>query len=245
MPIAPENLFTLNVIAPHLAGFRPPSSAHDPSGDWELTYKLYTLGAIAGPGGLAGSLTLRRKTKPDGQFVLAIDYHKQVPQQMAAMESGEITCRANALATPDRWVWSSRIVSADGKPIEHTPLQKSAIATDGAIEITDGPHRRRLSVDAPSTINWALFEAVGRLAREPFEPLRFVLLDHFDQVKRNQTLSFRETAEVALANRSLRLHAYDHLGEGIVPWIYWVDDAGRLVFAVSGLEAYLLETQGA
>jgi hypothetical protein len=245
MPTVPEDLFTLNVIAPHLAGFHPPAGGHNPSGDWELRYRLYTLGAIAGPGGLAGSLLVRRKAKPGGDFVLAVDYRKQVPQQMTAAESGQIACREDALATPRNWAWSSQIVAADGKPVKYTELEKSATAADGAVEISDGPHRRRLSIDSPYAINWALFEAVGRLAREPFEPLRFTLLDHFDQIKRSQTLAFRRTAEVALAERTVRLHAYEHLGEGVVPWIYWVDDAGRLLFAVSGLEAYVLETQAA
>ena len=54
--------------------------------------------------------------------------------------------------------------------------------------------------------------------------------------------AYRLSADVLLAGQPVRLHAYDHLGEGIVPWIYWVDDRGRLLLAVSGLEAYLLDS---
>lgn len=245
MPADLQELFTLNVIAPHLKNFRRPTAEHTPSGDWELNYRLYTLGAIAGPGGPIGNLTVRRKVVAPGEFLLAVDYRKQVPQQMAAREAGQIACREDALATPRNWTWSSQLVAADGKPVRYTQLEKSATAAEKAVEISDGPHRRRLPLDSPYTINWALFEAVGRLAREPFDPLRFTLLDHFDEVKPNQTLSFRQTAEIELGGQVVRLHAFDHLGEGVVPWVYWVDEAGRLTFAVSGLEAYLLETPAA
>ena len=110
------------------------------------------------------------------------------------------------------------------------------------IDLTDGRTQRQIPAPGAYAVNWALFEAVGRLPREEFEPLRFTMLDHFDQLKPGQVLSYRETADVSLGGRSVRLHAYDHLGEGIVPWIYWVDDEGRLLFAVSGLEAYLLDS---
>jgi hypothetical protein len=96
------------------------------------------------------------------------------------------------------------------------------------------------------------------------------MLDHLDEPKPNQSLSYRETADVLLSGRHLtkrraahldkrqarkparslrgtqpvRLHAFEQLGDGIVPWIYWVDDRGRLLVAVSGLEAYILESTG-
>jgi len=70
------------------------------------------------------------------------------------------------------------------------------------------------------------------------------MLDHFDQVKPGQSISYRTTIDVMLGGRAVRLHGFDHLGEGIVPWVYWVDDQGRLLFAVSGLAGYLLNAPG-
>ena len=151
----------------------------------------------------------------------------------------------DTLATPERWTFSSQIARGPGGGqglVEGTRIEQSATAVDGGVEIRGGASVRRLAVERPFAINWALFVAVGRLPREPFDPIRFTMLDHFDQVKPNQTLSYRESVDVLLAGRPVRLHAYDHLGEGIVPWIDWVDDAGRLLFAVSGLEAYLLDS---
>jgi hypothetical protein len=241
----PEDLFTLNLVAPHLKGFRPPEGPHDPRRDWTLAYAVYTLGSIRGHGGRIGSLVVGRKAGDDGGAILAVEYQKNVSPRYVQTVSAEITCRGDALATPVRWTFASEIVSRAERAnslIENTRIEQSATARDTEIEINDGKHSRRLSVSSPFAINWALFEAVGRLPREPFDPIHFTMLDHFDQLKRDQVLSYRQSVDVLLAGQPVRLHAYDHLGQGIVPWIYWVDDPGRLLFAISGLEAYLLDS---
>ena len=98
----------------------------------------------------------------------------------------------------------------------------------------------------PCTINWLLLEAVGRLPRAAFPPLGFTLLEDFDRPKPHHTLHYAETVNLALpaqrhAGEALRLHVYHHLGDGNMPWVYWVDDQGGLLFAVSGFEAYVLD----
>lgn len=123
---------------------------------------------------------------------------------------------------------------------------------------------------ARCSINWSLFEAVQRLPRKAGESLSFTLLDDFDQARPNQTLSFWKTAQTRVGGRRVqrsrvrqlekgrvhnpywaiedqipvRLHGFSHTGDGVVPWVYWVDDAGRLLCAVSGIEAYLYEGEG-
>jgi hypothetical protein len=240
----PEELFTLNVVAPHLKGFQPPRDPHDPQGDWALDYGVYTLGSIRGHGGRLGSLNVKRKATGGEGAILGIEYQKRVNPDFLQKVVAEITCGGDRLATPTRWSCSAEIARRDGGTLEGTRLEKSGEAKDRQIEITDRRGVRRIAAPSSWTVNWALFEAAGRLAREPFEPIRFALLDHFDQLKENQVLSYRQSVEVAIGNKPSRLHAYDHLGEGIVPWIYWVDEAGRLLFAVSGLEAYLLDPFG-
>jgi hypothetical protein len=230
--------FTLNIVAPRLSGFQPPNEPFDSRGDWELAYGVYTL---AGRGARVGSLRIGRTAVGGGDVRLALDYGKLLPGGYRQKVTAVMHCRQDTLSTPTRWSYASEIVDAAGTPLENTTLKKSARAGQREIEITDGPRRRRLSLSPPYALNWALFDAVTRLPHEPIEPLRFTMIDHFDQVKRNQVLSYRKTAEVSLGGRPVRWHAYHHLGEGIVPWVYWVDHGGRLLFVVAGLEAYLFE----
>jgi hypothetical protein len=73
-------------------------------------------------------------------------------------------------------------------------------------------------------------------------------LEDFDRPKPHHTLQYVDTVSLLLADHRtrtgtlLRLHVYHHLGDGNMPWVYWVDEQGRLLFAVSGFEAYALNS---
>jgi len=239
MSIAKSNVpdeFPLNTMGPVLGRFSPPLS-FDPAGPWENTYGVYTLVGA----GRVGSLRLERKVGAGGRVTLDVRYEKGLTdgrqEVVGAMQLGGDA----PLSTPVAWTFQTQVFDAEGRRVPYTRLQKSATVGNDAIEIRDSGGIRRLPVRGPYTLNWALFDAVGRLPREKTEPLDFTLIDHFDQLKPNQTLCFRKTTTVTVAGNPLRLHAYDQIGEGIVPWVYWVDDQGRLLFVVSGLEGYLWE----
>jgi len=237
-----EDHFSLAFISGRLMNFRIPADPFDPTGDWQLDYGVYTFASQSKQqltGGLVGRMRLARKALAEGEANLTLDYEKNGPGTVQKV-AGEIRCRTDALSTPVRWEYSAEVVDSQGKPYENSKIAKRAEAADGRVEIADTHSVRRFAINGPSTINWAVWDAVMRMAREPAEPIHFSMLDHFDQLKRRQTLAFRKSVVVTLRGRHVTLHAFEHVGEGIVPWIYWVDDQGRLLFVVSGLEVYVL-----
>jgi hypothetical protein len=150
-----------------------------------------------------------------------------------------------------------------------TATAKSAgLPINPEVELKDDSGTQSLTIPGPYAINWALFEAVQRLPQRPGDPLHFTMIDHFDQPKPNQTLGYGGSEQVLLGMRTVeekqteqlekgritrtvkkqeggtvsRLHAFHQLGHGIVPWVYWVDEQGRLLIASSGLEAYIVES---
>jgi hypothetical protein len=265
-----EDHFSLSFISARLINFRIPEGPFDPGGDWQLDYGVYTFTSQSRqpvPGGLVGRMRLARKAAGEGEATLKLDYEKNAPgvlQKVAA----EIRCKTDVLSTPIWWNYSARVVNGEGKPYENSVVAKRAEAADGRIEIVDDRSRQRIAVNGPFSVNWALWDAVMRMPREPGEPVRFTMLDHFDQLKHRQTLAYRKSVVVALGQRRFKqqtskelekgriqqtrwattggreviLHGFEQLGEGIVPWVYWVDDQGRLLFAVSGLEVYVLDS---
>jgi hypothetical protein len=242
----PEQVFTLDIVAPLLGGLELPSGPFDPQGDWQHRYGVYTLAGITtrAVAGRVGSLTIRRRAQGTAAATIAVKYeHDQIPGWRLEA-AGRMECRVDPLATPLRWEYDSQVVDEGGKADPLSLLSKTAQVTGGKLEIRDGRRCREIALPGAYTINWAVLEAVGRLPRGPFEPLRFDMLDHFDQFKGCQSLGYRESTDVLLdkkRNRPTRLHAYDHVGEGIVPWVYWVDDQGRLLFAIGGQEAFVIE----
>jgi hypothetical protein len=234
MPL-PE--FPLDTLGLGVGKLRSPGGAFEPRKPWEQTWGVYTL---AGRAGRAGQLSIRRRVGALGNVALDVAYAKLCTggrQKVAAT----LHTRDGALSTPLRWSFEAELLDAAGKPVPQTRVERTATAKGKTVEISGPPARRVLEVDGAYTVNWAVFDAVQRLPRERTAALGFTLIDHFDELKPGHTLAWRKTVEVAAGGRRLRLHGYDQVGEGVVPWVYWVDGAGRLVCVVAGLEAYLLE----
>jgi hypothetical protein len=261
----PSDLFPLSVVASAVADLKLPTGTFDPKGDWALQYGLITVGQR----GFArvGSVGQRRQARQDGGAVLRLVYEKAFPGNALGRVTAQMHCRGDALATPLRWQMKAQTLASDGKPVPHTTIEKHGEAGVREIVLRDGKATRKIPTPDAWTLNWALFDVVARLPRKPFEPLRFTLLDDFDELKPGQALSFRGTTQVSMGGRrvrqhrwkqldkgrvrttawgregdqAVRLHGYDLVGPGLVPVVYWVDDAGRPLAAIAGLEVYLLE----
>ena len=233
--------YTLNCLDLTLKDFEPPRARFDPQGAWQLAYGVYSA-PRAHICARVGRLRLQRQAVGDDTFALRVTYEKTLPADYTQIVTAHLECRADALSTPVRWTWSTVTQSPEGEAVAATQLERAGEARAGEVTIRDAGAESRIPVAAAVALNWALFDAVQRLPREAVEPLRFTLIDHFDQIKPNQTLCFRQSAKVSLGGQRVRLYAYDQFGQGVVPWEYWVDDQGRLLFAIGGIEAYLVES---
>jgi hypothetical protein len=110
-----------------------------------------------------------------------------------------------------------------------------------------------------------IFQDVGKNASVPF-----LLIDRLSrEAKPDQRLAFRTDVTVELGGKRIWreekhqleagvvyrpvparegatatvLRAYDQTGRGIVPIVYWVNEQGRLLFALSGLIGYIFNAE--
>ena len=219
--------FSLKSIESVLAGFKMPKTDFDPNGTWKNTYRSYTLPfMIPVPHSRAGLVSIKRPPKGARRFLLEVDYVKILPDNCKQQITAKMQCSNDALASFSKWQFSSQIVSAQGEVFKDSALSKKGRAP----KKSTGPY----------TCNWSLYEAVQRLGREPGPPMNFTLFDHFDQLKPGHSLKFRKRAVVQLGGEDVPLYAYEQLGEGVVPIIYWTSEQGRLLFVISGIESYVL-----
>jgi len=240
-PNADIQKYPLCSLMPALRKFRPPEGAFDPAGAWEQTWSVCTLAGWAASVRSVGRLTLRRAV--DNKTArLDVTYSKDLTGGRQEV-TGTLEGPAHSpLATPERWSFCIRLFDVNGAPIPEAAIAKHAAADGGHITIADTVERQRLRLAEPYTVNWCLFDAVQRLPGKDTPPRTFTLIDHFDQPKPETTLSFRKAMDVRVAGgRTLRTLAYQQLGCGNVPWVYWTDEAGRLLWVVAGLEGYVLE----
>jgi hypothetical protein len=222
---------TLAAVREFLGKFSPPERSFDPHGAWKHGYEIH-LNSSAAP---VGYLEIAREGS-------ALSVESAVIQSTGAMQQtkARIICAQDALATPRSWQLESVLLDSAGQPVADTRLAHTATVTGGAIEAQIGKHKRTSKVSPPFTSNWSLFDAAQRLPGKGMSPLRFALIEDLDLLKGNQRLSFAEKTEVSVAGgRQLALTGYERIGEGVLPYHYWVDDQHRLLFVLSGPRAYL------
>lgn len=230
--------FPLNTIGAGLNQIALPESPFDPASSWQHRYGVYS---VAGRLSRVGELRLDRQVKANGRVLLDMQYQKSLSGGRQTISAKIHLAADNSLSTPENWSFVARVLDTEGRLIDNTQIKKSIRMQNGALAIDDASGQKTVPINGDYTLNWALFDAVQRLPAEPFTPIPFTLIDHFDQVKPNHTLSFRASTNVTIRGRPQTLRAYDQLGEGIVPWVWWVDQHGHLLAAISGLELYLLE----
>jgi hypothetical protein len=230
---------TLDGIRRVLDNFSPPGGSFDPAGSWKHTYAIW-LEENAGP---AGYFEIAREPSGGG---IALTVESAIAQSTGAVQQikAKIQCAADALATPKSWELESSFLDSSGRPVAAVRLTETARVSKGSIESQFGRAKGTRKLPLPFTSNWSLFEAVQRLPGPDAAALRFALLEDLDLIKPNQRLSFAEKTSVSVAGgRDLALKGYERIGEGALPYRYWVDDQHRLLFALTGPRAYVYDAE--
>jgi hypothetical protein len=234
--------FALNKIAGLVESYQAPASEFDPNGNWSSTYTINTL-LQEGAFGSEGELTVERVLADDGGFQLRIDCHRSGRSGFAYRVHVDAECSDDALSTPRSWNAVSKIAKSVGDPpYMGSGLVKKGTVEDGALRLVTGSDARVIPLPGHHTLKWCLVDATQRLPGAATEDIEFSLVDEFDQVRSGQCLSYMESAAIEMNGTVGRLTAYQHLGAGVIPTVYWVDEDGRLLFIMTGQEVYVLKT---
>lgn len=206
-----------------------PSTPADfkPDGNWVNTYRIWTCHGYRESGNQnVGSLRIERTDDSGKIFTLRI--HQEIAQTdgLTNVIEGIIQCRNNQLASPVEWKLSSRFVNADGKQIAELSNRENGRTGEGADKATG---------------DWCLFETVQRLAFDKQSSLSFDLLEGMSLSKLGHRLFYRGTYPMKTDGQSIPLHCFGQLGNGILPYEYWLDDLHRLLAVISMNKAYILD----
>jgi len=224
-----------------LAKWKPPEDAFDPAGEWCHLYRLWLVGSHLNR--YRGFVEVKRSTSSDDGTVgltvdrtLLLSHHPAIHRTTATLK-----CAADALCTPRSWTIKTETFDVRMKPVPLSGVEKSAVVKGGTIEIRRGERRHTRRLPAPFTSDFSLFDVIQRLPGAKTQPMTFALLQDLDEIKEDQRLSYRETVDFDVGGKSLTLRCYQQIGRGILPYRYYVDPQGRLLFAISGLRAYIFD----
>lgn len=223
-------------LAERLAGFEPPAGPFDPRKPWRHAWDVVHL---IPPETSLGTLTLEC-TPAEASTALRMTQTRRISGRETIAVESNITLSADALATPGTWDLFSRL-RRDNQPVPESRLKRKFSLADGRMTVETGATRRVRDVPGAAALSWGLFEAVQRLPAKTGEPLRFTLIDEFEQPKPRQELRYRGPVALELRGRPapLKLEVFEHTGEGIVPHVYARDGAGRLLIVVAGLIGWI------
>jgi hypothetical protein len=241
-PITPELLKELGAIDEFL---HSPKN-FDPHGNWTNAYRIWTCHGFRETGNQdVGFLRIKREAPSESTTEFGLEIHQEVVEADGILNVIEVnmTCLNNQLSSPIKWNLSSRFIDSDGKVISELGTREEIEVSGNTLSVGIGRRTFTREVTGKFTSDWCLFEAVQRLKFDKETSLSFDMLGGLSLLKQDQQFSYRGAYRMDLSSNSASLHRFDQLGDGILPYEYWLDKNHRLVVVTSMNKAYILDQQ--
>ncbi len=237
-PLTPDMLD----VTGGLVNFPPVYSDFDPDADWTNTYRIFTCHGYRKTGNdNQGLLRIRRRRRDKATFNLKVSQRIVNSEAIVNLIDADIVCKHDALASPVRWTLSNRFIGSDEKPVADLSFEETAQITNNLLEIKTGDETVKRNITQPLTADFCLFEAVQRLEFERIILPSFSILEGMSLFKADQHLSYRGRQDFITSGKTMRLHWFCQLGNGILPYEYYLDDNHRLLIVVTGARAYIMD----
>lgn len=155
---------------------------------------------------------------------------------------GQIMTRNDLLATPVSWECETKISdNSSGMPVMDTLHHWKGTFKNGQIGYKSGKiNYKKKPANKNLTWKWGIINLVQKMAEQSVREIHFSALDEMDMLYEHQFARFRKKQQIDCGSRTLEFNVFDVLGDGIIPTVYWVDNFNRVIFIVTGVEAYVL-----
>lgn len=217
----------------------PPAGRVDPrNGEWHYR----AVSALSGLG--VGRLDLVR-TEEGETIKYRFGAHREIPGKFVYRVEGGVEASSGDFPAVRRW--ESRSMISRGESGEATlntgrTLQGEVRARQATI--AEGGKTRVLPIPGGDlSWKWGIIDVVRTMAAKGIRTRAFSTLDEMDIIYARQEVRFRKNQTLRVgdgATSQVNFQIFDLQGDGVIPTVYWVDEGGRVVFVVTGAEAYLL-----
>jgi hypothetical protein len=218
----------------------------EPQANWVNMYRIWTCHGFRESGNQdVGFIRIERTAREANQPIM-LKVRQEVVQTDGLLHTldAEIKCLNNQLASPVQWHLRSSFLDPNRQNIHDLGTDEIAVVDGNIINVrARGGHKFRREVRGLLTCDWCLFEAVQRLKFDKEPSLNFDMLEGLSLLKQGQRLSYRGDYPMKLSSNNVSLHRFDQLGDGILPYEYWLDNNHRLMAATSMNKAYILDDQ--
>ncbi|MFA8436865.1 MAG: sulfatase [Marinifilaceae bacterium] len=209
-----------------------PEETFNPTGNWEQTWRVW-LPFRGKVGEASGYIGVKRSVAENSSGVnYSVEQAISENNQWMHFTKVNIRAKNNAQGTPVGWKAVSEYIKAPSRgPQEELRSYKTA---DGSSLDREGDN---------VCISFTLLDTVQRMSVNGVKELAFTLLDELDKKKKNHVLRYKEETSIQIGGREVAVRCYEQIGEGTLPWMYYVDGNGRLLLAISGMRVLIADTQ--
>ncbi len=240
---------SLRVLTPQaLESYGELEKAVLPAGDfsygshWTNNYRIYTAGTTTWYRTYRGYLTISRKQWSQ-KDVLKISVERNIIlSYQAAFQKMTIDmlCRDDSLARPTDWTLDAAITDLGQEtPCSHyneiSRFASVLLVKDYAMGKVTTRYNGLISTDL------SLMVAVQNYGKEPPAD-DFTMLEEMDKPKHGQSLRYIGIEKFKMGGTDMTAYCHQQVGCGILPTNYYIDTkTGRLLIAISGMKAYILD----
>lgn len=235
-PLTPRSLYEMGALAKFPAASQP----FDPEGEWVQSYRVWTNHGYTDDGlDDVGFLKIERVLESSGKNAV-LKVRQQIIHDGAQLHQVDATirCSNNSLASPEDWTLSSRFIGPDNKPKKGLEIEERGRLTKSGVEIQTGGKTFTRKGSDSLTGDWCLYDALQRLPFEKAAPLHFDVLEEMSVLREGAELSYRGVS-ARPGNQRGRLHCFQQLGRGILPYEYYLDPNHRLLMAITFSVAFI------
>lgn len=220
-----------------------PTDEFNPHGDWELTWKVWLLKRGKKDTNHRGYIHLKKENISDESFKLYVDQKLlQVPHCAGYETNAVINCSKDINKAEYSWQLERKFFNHIlNKDFDDISEAKSGTTEAGKVKITMSEQEISFEAKDNVTSNWSLMELIMRCG-EDIAKHKFTILDELDKVKGGHVIKYSGEEVIPFGSKMINVKRYDQTGEGFLPWTYYIDNCGRLILAINGLRAYILDT---
>jgi len=155
---------------------------------------------------------------------------------------GDIVTRNDLLASPVKWECETKISDdVKGLPYLNTLHRWKGSFKIGQVNYHSvSQHIIKKPANKDLTWKWGLINLVQKMAEQSVPEVHFSALDEMDMMYEHQYARFRKKQQIDCGTSNVEFSVFEVLGDGIIPTVYWVDNFCRVIFIISGVEAYVL-----
>jgi len=226
------------------AGWPFDDSSFDCSKDWKHFYGFHgSHGYSRDISTPQGFLRVKRSIRKDGlqRFLITQRFEHDSGRNHELKAS--LNCALDLLATPGDWELQSVFIDGEGRPIPGVDSITKGSFSNGRISLSTNGFNYSFTSDVMAT-DWALIDVVQRLPFGMKKPLRFDMLEGLTLLRPHHEIRYRGVEIFKSGGRSLKLHRFDQIGTGTLPYNYWLDENHRLILFVTLSRAYWLDSRG-